>query len=99
MTPLEVHIGFSMVNFARRRVYRLYLTLVFPKDNRLYKQMPEPKPKPKKKPAKKERTKVTGSRRSTRRSAQTQSRLEEEGDNTEQVWVPWQLVSSQFHEV
>ncbi|KAI7887306.1 hypothetical protein K492DRAFT_121455, partial [Lichtheimia hyalospora FSU 10163] len=60
-------------------------------DNRLYKEMPEPKkkkPKAKKKPVRKGRA---GVRRSSRRAAHTTPQEEEEEDETEN-WVPWQLL-------
>lgn len=60
-------------------------------DNRLYKEMPEPKKKkakPKKKPARKGRA---GVRRSSRRAAQATAQEEEAEEETED-WVPWQLV-------
>lgn len=61
-------------------------------DNRLYKEMPEPKkkkPKPKKKPVRKGRV---GMRRSSRRAAQATPQEEEEEEDDVENWIPWQLV-------
>ncbi|KAJ8653360.1 hypothetical protein O0I10_011011 [Lichtheimia ornata] len=61
-------------------------------DNRLYKEMPEPKKKkakPKKKPVRKGRA---GVRRSSRRAAQATAQEEEEAEEETENWVPWQLL-------
>lgn len=91
MMQKEACIGFSMVRWVKKGMCSNIL-IANTVDNRLYKEMPEPKKKktkPKKKPARKGRA---GVRRSSRRAAQTTAQEEEEAEEETEDWVPWQLV-------